>query len=175
MKQAAGNRAGITIALIVAAALSVLYFMNIRFLEELGEKTLDVRFSLRGRIAPGFDFLTTSAFAVLKNPDSPFSPPEAKMVLSTLLRLSAFAKSLSQINMIPDSDGTLLWEMLAVKFQDDYFAPIGLQAARIYRGLENTDLVLDFAGSVHLGDTTIPNDKHGIPGMLFENGVTRRS
>ncbi len=247
-----GNRAGITIALIVAIVLSALHLMNVHILEVLEEKTLDMRFSLRGKIAPGpetviaaideksinklgrfpwprsvwgrvvdrfteegakvvvfdvfftepenvesddlfqkavqnngrvilpvvfdfsaagykesgftdknLDFMTPSAYAVLKNTDSPFSPLEAKMVLPTLLRFSAFAKSLAQINMIPDSDGTLRWEMLAVKFQNDYYASIGLQAARIYRGLKSTDLVLDFSGSVHLGDTTIPIDEYG--------------
>ncbi len=70
-----------------------------------------------------------------------------------LLRFSAFARFLAQINMIPDSVGTLRWEMLAVKFQDKYYVPIGLQTVRIYRGLENDDMVLDFAGSVHLGKT----------------------
>lgn len=252
MKQMTGNRAGITIALIVAIVLSALHLMNVHILEVLEEKTLDMRFSLRGKIAPGpetviaaideksinklgrfpwprsvwgrvvdrfteegakvvvfdvfftepenvesddlfqkavqnngrvilpvvfdfsaagykesgftdknLDFMTPSAYAVLKNTDSPFSPLEAKMVLPTLLRFSAFAKSLAQINMIPDSDGTLRWEMLAVKFQNDYYASIGLQAARIYRGLKSTDLVLDFSGSVHLGDTTIPIDEYG--------------
>ena len=53
------------------------------------------------------------------------------MVLPTLLRFSTYAKTLAHINMNPDIDGTLRWEMLAIEYQDDYYAPIGLQAARL--------------------------------------------
>ena len=53
MKQMTGTRAGIMIAPIVATVLSALYLMNVQFLEVLEEKTLDMRFSLRGKIAPG--------------------------------------------------------------------------------------------------------------------------
>lgn len=48
-----GKNAGIAIALIVALVLSFLHLMNVRFLEVLEEKTLDMRFALRGKIAPG--------------------------------------------------------------------------------------------------------------------------
>jgi adenylate cyclase len=255
MKPKTGNRAGIYIALIVALTLSLMHLANLSFPEMLEDKTLDLRFKLRGPIAPGpetviaaideksinklgrfpwprsvwgrvvdrlteegarvivfdvfftepenvesddllqkaiqksgrvilplvfdfsetgykesgftdakLDFMVPSAYAVLKNTgaDGHFSPLEAKMVLPTLLRFSAFAKSLAQINMIPDEDGTLRWEMLAIKYQDDYYAPIGLQAARLHRGLEMTDLALDGAGgAVQLGDAAIPIDRFG--------------
>jgi adenylate cyclase len=254
MKPKTGNRAGIYIALIVALTLSLMHLANLSFPEMLEDKTLDLRFKLRGPIAPGpetviaaideksinklgrfpwprsvwgrvvdrlteegarvivfdvfftepenvesddllqkaiqksgrvilplvfvfseagykesgftdgkLDFMVPSAYAVLKNTgaDGPFSPLEAKMALPTLLRFSAFAKSLAQINMIPDEDGTLRWEMLAIKYQDDYYAPIGLQAVRLHRGLEMTDLALDGAGAVHLGDAAIPIDRFG--------------
>ena len=29
--------------------------------------------------------------------------------------------------MNPDQDGTLRWEMLAIEYQGDYYAPIGLR------------------------------------------------
>ena len=252
MKRTTGQRAGILIALIVAATLSVLHFMNVRFLEVLEAKTLDMRFNLRGKIQPGqetviaaideksinklgrfpwprsvwgrvvdrlseegarvivfdvfftepenvesddmlqqairrsgrvvlpvvfdftetgykesgftdkqLDFMIPSAYAVIKNTDAPFTPLSAKMVLPTMIRFSTYAKSLAQINMIPDGDGTLRWEMLAIEYHGDYYAPIGLQAARLYQGLEMTDLALDYAGSVQLGDTKIPTDNYG--------------
>ncbi len=246
------KKVGIYIALVVAIALSVLHVWHFRFFEVLEEKTIDLRFTMRGKVAPGpetviavideksinklgrfpwprsvwgrvvdrlteegarvivfdvffseresvesddmlqravmrsgrvilpvvfdfsetgykesgftgkkLDFMTPSAYSVLKNTDEPFSPLRAKMVLPTLLRFSAFAKSLAHINMIPDMDGTIRWEVLAIEYQGDYYAPIGLQAARLYRGLKSEDLVLDYRGSVQLGDTTIPIDEFG--------------
>ncbi len=247
-----GKRAGIIIALIVAVTLSVLHLGNVRFFEVLEEKTLDMRFTIRGKIAPGpetviaaideksikklgrfpwprsvwgrvvdrlteegakvivfdvffsesenvesddlfqgairrsgrvvlpavFDFseagykesgftdkkldvMTPSAFAVIKHSDEPFFPLRAKMVLPTLYRFSSVAEAMAHINMVPDGDGTLRWEILAVEYQGDYFAPIGLQAARLYQGLKNEDLALDYRGSVSLGTTVIPTDEHG--------------
>jgi adenylate cyclase len=243
---------GIYISLAVAVLLSLLHVMHFRFFEVLEEKTLDLRFTLRGPVAPGPetviaaideksidrlgrwpwarsvwgrvvdrlteegakvivfdvfftesenvgsddlfqraimrsgrvvlpvvfnfdekgyresgftgrkpDFMTPSAYAVMKNADEPFYPPKARMVLPTLERFSAFAKVLAHINMNPDQDGTLRWEMLAVEFQGDYFAPIGLQAARVYRGLKSEQLALDFMGAVQLGDVVIPTDDEG--------------
>jgi hypothetical protein len=67
----------------------------------------------------------------MKNTDLPFAVPQARMVLPTLQRFSAFARTLAHINMNPDADGTLRWEMLAVEYHGDYYAPIGLQAARL--------------------------------------------
>jgi adenylate cyclase len=48
-----GKRAGIIIALIVAVTLSIMHFAHARFFDVLEEKTLDLRFTLRGKIAPG--------------------------------------------------------------------------------------------------------------------------
>jgi adenylate cyclase len=253
MRQKAGNRAGIIIALIVAAVLSMFYLSNMRLFNVLEEKTLDMRFTMRGRIAPGpetviaaideksisklgrfpwprsvwarvvdrltedgakvivfdvfftepekntasdnllqqairrsgrvilplvfdftkagfketgftdkkLDFMTPSSYAVLKHAAEPFSPLKAEVVLPPLPRFSSAAASLAHINMVPDEDGTLRWEMLAIAYQGDYYAPIGLQAARLYRGLKNEDLALDYRGEVDLGDTSIPTDEHG--------------
>ena len=107
------------------------------------------------------DFLLPSAYMAMKNTDAPFGAPSAKMVLPTLLRFSTYAKTLAHINMNPDVDGTLRWEMLAVEYKGDYYAPIGLQAARLYRDVPPEKMTLDFAGSVQVGDTVIPTDDFG--------------
>ncbi len=252
MSPKTGKRAGIYIALIVAVVLSIFHLMNARFFEVLEEKTLDMRFNMRGKIAPGpetviaaideksinklgrfpwtrsvwarvvdrltedgakvivfdvfftepesveaddllqqairrsgrvvlplvFDFseagfkesgftnkkvdvMVPSSYAVVKHADeSPF-PLQAKMVLPPLYRFSSVANTMGQINMIPDDDGTLRWEMLAIEYQGDYYPPIGLQAARLYRNLKNEDMAFDKQGGVTLGDTVIPTDEYG--------------
>jgi adenylate cyclase len=252
MRQKGGKRAGITIALIVAVTLSMFYLSNAKFFDVLEEKTLDMRFTMRGKILPGpetviaaideksikklgrfpwprsvwgrvvdrltedgarvivfdvfftepekvksddmlqqairrsgrvilpvvfdfsktgfketgftdkkLDFMTPSSYTVVKHADEPFSPLKAAMVLPTLYQFSSVAKSLAHINMIPDDDGELRWEMLAIDYRGDYYAPIGLQAVRLYRGLKNEDLSIDYRGEVDLGDESIPTDEHG--------------
>jgi adenylate cyclase len=246
-----GKRAGIVIALIVAVTLSIMHFAHARFFDVLEEKTLDLRFTLRGKVTPGpetviaaideksinklgrfpwprsvwgrvvdrlteegakviafdvfftepenvesddlfrdairrsgrvvlpvvFDFegrfkesgftdqkldvMTPSAYAVIKHADEPFSPLRAKMVLPTLFRFSSSAEAMAHINMISDDDGTLRWEILAIEYQGDYYPPIGLQAARLYRGIGPENMALDFRGGVSFGDTVIPTDEYG--------------
>ena len=107
------------------------------------------------------DFLLPSAYMAMKNTDQPLGAPAAKMVLPTLFRFSTYAKTLAHINMSPDVDGTLRWEMLSIEYQGDYYAPIGLQAARLYRDIPLEKMTLDFSGSVQLGDTVIPTDDFG--------------
>jgi adenylate cyclase len=106
------------------------------------------------------DSLTPSAYSVIRHTDEPFSPFQARMVLPTLSRFSTAANSLAHINMVPDVDGTLRWEALAIGYQGDFYPPIGLQAAWLYRGLKKEDLVLDYRGEVRLGSVSIPVDEH---------------
>lgn len=252
MKQMSIKRAGIVIALIIAALLSLLYWMNAPFLEVLEQKTLDLRFALRGRIAPGpetiiaaideksisklgrfpwtrsvwaqivdrlteegakvivfdvfftepersapdtlfqqsikrngrvilplvfdvteagyketgftnkpDDALTATAISVIRNADEPFFPMKAQMVLPPLDRFSSVVQSLGHINMIPDSDGSLRWEMLAIDFQGDYYPAVGLEAARIFKGLGRSDMAVDRNRIVSLGEANIPTDIRG--------------
>jgi adenylate cyclase len=108
------------------------------------------------------EYLIPSAYAVLKNKgDAGSSIPVARMVLPTIPRFSRYATALAHINMNPDIDGTLRWEMLAIGYHDDYYAPVGLQAARLYRGIPPEKLGLDLKGGVSLGDTEIPTDEFG--------------
>jgi len=252
MKQSTGQKAGLTIALIVALVLSIMHFMNVGFMDMLEDKTLDFRFNVRGAITPGpetiiatideksinklgrfpwprsvwarvvdrltalgarvivfdvffaepenvssddlfqqaimqsgrvvlpmvfdfteagykesgftdkkLDFMTPSAFSVIRNTGGPISPFRARMVLPPLLRFSAFAKNLAHINMVPDRDGTLRWESLAIEYQGDYYPPIGLQAARLFRQLGPEQAALDLNGFIELDRTRIPVDEFG--------------
>ncbi|MFA5073456.1 MAG: adenylate/guanylate cyclase domain-containing protein [Nitrospirota bacterium] len=244
------KKAGIGIGLIVALILSILYLGNARFFEVIEEKTLDMRFMLRGPIVPGpetviaaideqsiqklgrfpwprsvwgrvvdrlseegatvivfdvffseseqvdsddlfqqairksgrvilpmvfdlvegykssgftdkkLDFLLPSAFGTVRHADMPFSI-KAGMVLPTLLRFSSYAASVAHINMLPDRDGTIRWELLAIRYHDRYYAPIGLQAARVFRGIKIQDFSYDLAGTVQLGASIIPTDEYG--------------
>ena len=131
-----------------------------------GRVVLPMVFDLKGGyVESGFtdqkvDFLLPSAYRAMRNPEQGIVP-EAKMVLPTLGRFSEFAQTLAHINMNPDIDGTLRWEMLAIKYRDEYFAPIGLQAARLYRDIPLEQMTLDFGSGIRLGDSYIATDAFG--------------
>ncbi len=131
-----------------------------------GRVVLPMVFDLQGGyVESGFtdqrvDFLLPAAYSALRNPQEDLTP-EARMVLPTLNRFSEFATTLAHINMNPDIDGTLRWEMLAIRFRGDHYAPIGLQAARLYLGVPQEQMVLDFGGGVRLGERFIATDPFG--------------
>ena len=131
-----------------------------------GRVVLPMVFDLKGGyVESGFtdqkvEFLLPAAYRAMRSPEQDVVP-EARMVLPTLNRFSEFAKTLAHINMVPDIDGTLRWEMLAIKYRDEYYAPIGLQAARLYRDIPLEQLLLDFGSGVRLGDRYILTDVFG--------------
>lgn len=251
-RSSTGRRAGLVIGLIVAGALSVLSFLHIGFLDVLENKTLDLRFTLRGPVQPGpetviaaideksikrlgrwpwsrsvwarvvdrlteegasvivfdvffpepenrrsddlfrrsirrsgrvvlpvvfdfsvegeresgftdtrLDFLVPSSYPLRLHGDEPFTPLRATMALPTMAPLSASARSIGHINMVPDTDGSLRWELLAVDYQGDLYAPIGLQAARLLRTAPDSGFAFDHRGEVRLADARIPTDRYG--------------
>ena len=131
-----------------------------------GRVILPMVFDLKGGyVESGFTdqtvaFLIPSAYRAMRNPEQDIVP-EAQMVLPTLNRFSEFAKTLAHINMNPDIDGTLRWEMLAIKYRGEFYAPIGLQAARLYRDIPPEQMTLDFGSGIRLGNTYIPTDAFG--------------
>ena len=48
--------------------------------------------------------------------------------------------------MISDEDGTLRWESLAIGYHNDFYPPIGLQAARLYLDCSRRTCAVDYAG-----------------------------
>ena len=131
-----------------------------------GRVILPMVFDLKGGyVESGFTdqtvaFLIPSAYRAMRNPEQDIVP-EAQMVLPTLNRFSEFAKTLAHFNMNPDIDGTLRWEMLAIKYRGEFYAPIGLQAARLYRDIPPEQMTLDFGSGIRLGNTYIPTDAFG--------------
>jgi adenylate cyclase len=87
-----------------------------------------------------------------------FPPIRANNVLLPLTKFARAAKTLGHINMIPDRDGVLRWEMMAIEFDGEVFPSLGLQAARVFMDLPMEAMTLKAAEGVQLGDTFIPTD-----------------
>jgi adenylate cyclase len=62
----------------------------------------------------------------------------------------------------PDRDGKLRWEILYLKYGDEFFPSLALQTARLVLGLELDDMIIMGNKGVKLGDNLfIPTDLHG--------------
>ncbi len=104
--------------------------------------------------------LTRWSFPMVRNMDDLrlFPPISAPNVLLTLDRIARAAAGLGHITMIPDNDGVLRWEIMAIEYDGEFYPSIDLQAARLYYNLPQEALIVDGARGVQLGDTFIPTD-----------------
>jgi len=88
---------------------------------------------------------------------------EGHYLRSNIPMISEKAKGLGFMNVIPDPDGTVRWAPLVMRFQDEYYPSLALQALREYLG--NPTLSLKVAGDgverLQLGDAFIPTDERG--------------
>ena len=62
---------------------------------------------------------------------------------------------------LPDRDGNVRWEDLYIRYGDEYFACLPLQAARIYGGYPPDKLRIIGGTGVELGSLVIPTDDYG--------------
>lgn len=73
------------------------------------------------------------------------------------------AKGFGYYNIIPDSDGSVRWDPLVIKYQDKYYAPLSLSALKAYLGDPPLSLALTDYGvaNIQLGEASIPVDESG--------------
>jgi adenylate cyclase len=109
------------------------------------------------------DVLYDSSFPMVRNSANfkIFPPISAKKVLVPLSQFSTAAKTLGHINMIPDKDGVLRWEIMAIELDGEVFPSITLQAARVARDLPMETMMLKATDGIQLGDSFVPTDFWG--------------
>lgn len=102
--------------------------------------------------------LDRSSYALVKQglTDPRYLPPEAINVVNTFEKLSREALCEGTVNIIPDHDGALRRELLAVGFKGDYYPSLTFQMARIYLGEDLSKTKLITSDSIELGPVTIP-------------------
>jgi len=109
------------------------------------------------------DMLFDSAFPMVRKMDylKIFPPISAHSVLLPLKNLSKGAKTLGYINMFPDKDGVLRWEVTALEYNGEIYPSIDLQAVRLFLDLPMEAMILNATEGVQLGKKFIPTDFWG--------------
>ncbi len=133
-------------------------------IKETGNLVLPIVFRFKGekrRVED--DTFLNNAFTTVRNPDrlKLFTPITAGNVLLPLEKLSSGASALGHINMFPDKDGVLRWEVMAVEYDGEIYPSIDLQAARLFLGLPPQAMKLLATEGIDLGGKTIPTDPWG--------------
>ncbi len=109
------------------------------------------------------EFLGThSAFSIL-NPERFFryQPISSKSVLVPESILARQAAGFGHINMFPDPDGTIRWEVLFINYYGYMIPALALKTAAMYLGIPQEKQLIDATKGVYLGKRYIPTDPWG--------------
>jgi adenylate cyclase len=107
--------------------------------------------------------ITRAAYASVSNRHrfAEFAPITAETLLTPAPELTTSAMELGHITMLPDRDGTMRWEALAIGYGDQFFPPLGIPAAAAFLGIPGQRLKVDATKSVEIGRIAIPTDGWG--------------
>ena len=100
-----------------------------------------------------------------------FRPLKAGAVTTPLPSFMEGAASIGHVNIMPDPDGTVRWETLAVDYKEEYYPSFPLQVAREYLGIPQDKMKLVFGLNVNLGDVEIPINEEGKLLIDYAGGV----
>ncbi len=135
-----------------------------RAINEAGNVILPVAFDFEKKAAPlSPDYLTASSFHLVGNSEmfEKFAPLTAERVLVPVSTLADKAMVLGHINMIPDDDGTLRWEILVIGYDGFLYPAATLQAAAAFLGVPGEKVTLEATRGVKLGKRFLPTDRWG--------------
>ncbi len=133
-------------------------------IKEKGNVVLPIVFDFEGNPPSRIDdaFLD-NAFLIIKNENlfKIHRPIAARGVLLPVPAIAQNAAAMGYINMIPDADGKLRWEPLAIEYEGQLYPSIDLQVARMYRGLPPADMSIEATDSITLGKVVLKTDPFG--------------
>lgn len=127
---------------------------------------------------PDETLLGRSSFVAVSNSDrfEKTIPIHAESVLMPVPGLADKALWLGAINMTPDDDGTIRWEMLMIERGGYLYPSITLAAAAAYKGIPWDRVEIDATEAIVLGPQRIPTDRWSRmlinyygPGLTFRH------
>lgn len=133
-------------------------------IKQKGNVVLPFVFDFEGNTSSRMDdaFLD-NAFLVVKNENlfNIHRPIKAKGVLLPIPAFGQGAGAMGYINMLPDADGKLRWEPLAIEYEGQLFPSMDLQVARMYKGISPAEMSINATDSVTLGKSVLKTDPFG--------------
>ena len=116
-----------------------------------------------GPAAP--DFVADSSFLQVK--DTKLGRPPLSDRVIPPIEIIGEKTALGHVYNLKDIDGKTVWELPYVKYNDDYYPSLALQAARIAAGLPMEKMALYMGRGISLGERFVPFNPYG--GKLLIN------
>ena len=107
------------------------------------------------------EYIKRSEFMLVRQASSgeALEPHQATAALPPLKPFAEQAISLGHVYSLPDPDGVMRYEYLALRYHDAYYPSFGLEVARIYLGIPRDRMALILGQGVHLDEMLIPTDQ----------------
>ncbi len=108
--------------------------------------------------------LLNAAFHSIKDAEkfNRYAPLSVKGVLAPLPELIRESMSLGHINMVPDRDGILRWEMMALEYHGYLYPSLDAQTAAVYLAIPHEKVSVHATEGIQLGSKRyIPTDEYG--------------
>lgn len=106
--------------------------------------------------------ITSSAFPVLNPQDfKRYHPISSKNILACEKILNENAAGFGHINMFPDPDGTIRWEVLFIEYYGYMIPSLSLKTVSMYLGIPPEKQAIDATRGIYLGKRYIPTDPWG--------------
>jgi len=90
-----------------------------------------------------------------------YPPIFSKSVLSPVKILEESSAGFGHINMFPDPDGTIRWEVLFIEYYGHLIPSLSVRTASMYLGIPNEKLLVDATRGIYFGKRYIPTDPWG--------------
>ncbi len=109
--------------------------------------------------------INTSIYQIVQATSQPDESSfiHAYSAVTNLKPLSEAAENSGYFNAFPDSDGTLRWSPLVIKFQDNFYSSLPISLLLQYLDWPTLTLMMAEFGveGITIGDIEIPTDEHG--------------
>lgn len=131
-------------------------------ISKAGNVILPVVFLFERSTLPKNTEIISSAFSIL-NPErfKNYPPISSKSILIPTNILSQEAADFGHINLFPDPDGTIRWEVLFINYYGYMIPSLALKTAAMYLGIPKERLLIDATKGIYLGKKYIPTDPWG--------------
>ncbi|MBI5643742.1 MAG: adenylate/guanylate cyclase domain-containing protein [Deltaproteobacteria bacterium] len=121
------------------------------------------------------DYMIPSRFATvrqLSDEDEHYELLQASGVTENIPVIAGAAENFGYFNIAPDPDGTVRWANLAIRYRNEIYPHISIEAIRKY--IDSPPLMLNVAGygvdSISMGEAQIPTDERGRLLINFRGG-----
>ena len=108
-----------------------------------------------------------SAMTLVPSPAGAQNALTSEKVTYPLLLFSSAAAGLGNINVLPDTDGSVRKTPVAVAYGDTNYPTYALELLRVYLGLDSKDLKFTPADKVSLGRIEAPLDQNSLMNITY--------